>query len=99
MAWLISPILGFFLQPIFGMWSDTCKCRWGRRRPFILAFAIGRFISKYLFEIKLTFIVSGAYIGIALLLNSSDLGSLFGDTTGFEIVSLSLVQCIFYFIF
>ncbi len=49
MAWLISPILGFFFQPIVGMWSDTCKCRWGRRRPFILAFAIGRFIYKYLF--------------------------------------------------
>jgi solute carrier family 45 protein 1/2/4 len=43
MAWLISPILGFFLQPIIGMWSDTCKCRWGRRRPFVLAFAIGKF--------------------------------------------------------
>lgn len=45
-AWLISPILGFFLQPIIGMWSDTCKCRWGRRRPFILAFAIGRFLCE-----------------------------------------------------
>ncbi|CAF4687253.1 unnamed protein product, partial [Rotaria magnacalcarata] len=63
MAWLISPILGFFLQPIVGMWSDSCKCRWGRRRPFILAFAIG------------------AYIGVTLLLNSSDLGVLFGDST------------------
>ncbi|CAF0813551.1 unnamed protein product [Rotaria sordida] len=63
MAWLISPILGFFFQPVFGMWSDTCKCRWGRRRPFILAFAIG------------------AYIGIVLLLNSSDLGAVFGDST------------------
>ena len=61
MAWLISPILGFFLQPIIGMWSDTCKCRWGRRRPFILAFAIG------------------AYIGVTMLLNSSDLGVFFGD--------------------
>ncbi|CAF5093051.1 unnamed protein product, partial [Rotaria sp. Silwood1] len=44
MAWLISPILGFFFQPIVGMWSDTCKCQWGRRRPFILAFAIGAYI-------------------------------------------------------
>jgi solute carrier family 45 protein 1/2/4 len=76
MAWLISPILGFFFQPIVGMWSDTCKCRWGRRRPFI-----------------------GAYIGIALLLNSSDLGALFGDSTELETVSLSLVYYIFYFIF
>ncbi|CAF0995507.1 unnamed protein product [Adineta steineri] len=63
MAWLISPILGFFLQPIIGMWSDTCKCKWGRRRPFILAFAIG------------------AFLGVTLLLNSSDLGVLLGDST------------------
>ncbi|CAF1560543.1 unnamed protein product, partial [Adineta steineri] len=62
-AWLISPILGFFLQPIIGMWSDTCKCKWGRRRPFILAFAIG------------------AFLGVTLLLNSSDLGVLLGDST------------------
>lgn len=59
MVWLISPIIGFFLQPIVGMWSDTCKCRWGRRRPFILAFAIGRVISKDLLKIyKKTKIVS-----------------------------------------
>ena len=49
LAWLISPILGFFLQPVIGMWSDTCKCRWGRRRPFILAFAIGIFSWKSYF--------------------------------------------------
>lgn len=45
------------------MWSDTCKCRWGRRRPFVLAFAIG------------------AFIGVTLLLNGSDLGVLLGDPT------------------
>ena len=44
MVWLVSPILAFFLQPIFGLWSDTCQCRWGRRRPFILALAIGKII-------------------------------------------------------
>ncbi|CAF4901442.1 unnamed protein product, partial [Rotaria sp. Silwood1] len=73
MAWLISPILGFFFQPIVGMWSDTCKCQWGRRRPFILAFAIG------------------AYIGIALLLNSSDFGELFGDSTASETIPIRAV--------
>ncbi|CAF0780901.1 unnamed protein product [Rotaria sordida] len=78
MAWLISPILGFFLQPIVGMWSDSCKCRWGRRRPFILAFAIG------------------AYIGVALLLNSSDLGVLLGDptahnTTPYKAIILTII--------
>ncbi|CAF3463943.1 unnamed protein product [Rotaria sp. Silwood1] len=82
MAWLISPILGFFLQPIIGMWSDSCKCRWGRRRPFILAFAIG------------------AYIGVALLLNSSDLGVLFGDsrdptTTPYKAIVLTAVGVTF----
>lgn len=54
MAWLISPILGFFLQPIVGMWSDTCRSRWGRRRPFILAFAIGM-ETQFLFLIVSTF--------------------------------------------
>ena len=56
MAWIVSPILGFFVQPIIGMWSDTCKCRWGRRRPFILAFAIGRFLLRFSLSIELIFL-------------------------------------------
>ncbi|XP_069779168.1 membrane-associated transporter protein [Narcine bancroftii] len=39
-VWLISPILGFILQPIVGSASDYCRSRWGRRRPYILAIGI-----------------------------------------------------------
>ncbi|XP_012577519.1 PREDICTED: proton-associated sugar transporter A [Condylura cristata] len=43
LVWFISPILGFLLQPLLGAWSDRCTSRFGRRRPFILALAIGLF--------------------------------------------------------
>ncbi|NXW61352.1 S45A2 protein, partial [Eurystomus gularis] len=36
LVWLISPILGFVLQPVVGSASDHCTCSWGRRRPYIL---------------------------------------------------------------
>ena len=31
----IGPLLGFFFVPIIGASSDTCRSRYGRRRPFI----------------------------------------------------------------
>ncbi|KAG7251435.1 hypothetical protein CRUP_027920 [Coryphaenoides rupestris] len=37
LVWLISPILGFLLQPVIGSASDYCRSTWGRRRPYILA--------------------------------------------------------------
>lgn len=40
LVWLISPILGFLLQPIIGSASDYCRSQWGRRRPYILALGI-----------------------------------------------------------
>uniref|UniRef100_UPI0037E8FE9A membrane-associated transporter protein n=1 Tax=Semicossyphus pulcher TaxID=241346 RepID=UPI0037E8FE9A len=40
LVWLISPILGFLLQPIIGSASDYCRSPWGRRRPYILALGI-----------------------------------------------------------
>jgi len=36
-----GPISGFIVQPVVGVWSDGCRSKWGRRRPFILAGAIG----------------------------------------------------------
>jgi len=36
-----GPISGFIVQPVVGVWSDGCHSKWGRRRPFILAGAIG----------------------------------------------------------
>ncbi|NXH37186.1 S45A2 protein, partial [Myiagra hebetior] len=40
LVWLISPILGFVLQPVAGSASDHCTCSWGRRRPYILCLGI-----------------------------------------------------------
>ncbi|KAM5264725.1 membrane-associated transporter protein [Ctenodactylus gundi] len=39
-VWLLSPVLGFLLQPVVGSASDHCLSRWGRRRPFILTLGI-----------------------------------------------------------
>lgn len=40
LVWLISPILGFVLQPVVGSASDHCTCGWGRRRPYILGLGV-----------------------------------------------------------
>ncbi|XP_051006926.1 membrane-associated transporter protein [Acomys russatus] len=40
MVWLLSPILGFLLQPVVGSISDHCRAKWGRRRPYILTLSI-----------------------------------------------------------
>lgn len=36
LIWLCGPISGMFVQPIVGMYSDSCTSLYGRRRPFIL---------------------------------------------------------------
>jgi len=36
-----GPISGFIVQPVVGVFSDGCRSKWGRRRPFILAGSIG----------------------------------------------------------
>ncbi|XP_036702762.1 membrane-associated transporter protein isoform X3 [Balaenoptera musculus] len=40
MVWLLSPVLGFLLQPVVGLASDHCRARWGRRRPYILTLGV-----------------------------------------------------------
>ncbi|KAI4889947.1 hypothetical protein NFI96_015101 [Prochilodus magdalenae] len=59
LVWFISPILGFLLQPILGAWSDRCTSRFGRRRPFIFALAIGALLG-------LTLVLNGRDIGSAV---------------------------------
>lgn len=58
-TWMISPILGFIFTPIIGSLSDRCRSKWGRRRPFVLAFVIGMIIG-------LTFLLNGGDIGMLL---------------------------------
>jgi solute carrier family 45 protein 1/2/4 len=47
LVWGLSPLVGFFVTPILGSLSDRCKLSWGRRRPFILALAVGILTVKY----------------------------------------------------
>ncbi|NXL92417.1 S45A2 protein, partial [Alectura lathami] len=49
LVWLISPILGFVLQPVVGSASDHCACSWGRRRPYILGLGIIMLIGMALY--------------------------------------------------
>lgn len=49
MVWLISPVLGFMLQPVIGSASDHCKSPWGRRRPYILALGVMMMVGLTLF--------------------------------------------------
>uniref|UniRef100_A0A8C7UGL0 Solute carrier family 45 member 1 n=1 Tax=Oncorhynchus mykiss TaxID=8022 RepID=A0A8C7UGL0_ONCMY len=59
LVWFTSPILGFLFQPLLGAWSDRCTSRFGRRRPFILALAIGALLG-------LTLVLNGRDIGAAV---------------------------------
>ncbi|XP_053196143.1 membrane-associated transporter protein [Scomber japonicus] len=64
LVWLISPILGFLLQPIIGSASDFCRSSWGRRRPYILALGI-------IMLVGLTLFLNGDAVISALVSNRS----------------------------
>ncbi|XP_054843150.1 membrane-associated transporter protein [Eublepharis macularius] len=49
LVWLISPILGFVLQPVVGSASDHCTSSWGKRRPYILALGIMMLVGMALY--------------------------------------------------
>ena len=36
----IGPFMGFLLVPLIGRYSDNCRSKYGRRRPFILALSL-----------------------------------------------------------
>lgn len=46
MVWALSPLVGFFLNPILGAMSDRCRLPCGRRRPFIVLLALGVLIGR-----------------------------------------------------
>jgi solute carrier family 45 protein 1/2/4 len=35
-SWSLGPLCGFIVQPMVGYYSDRCRSRFGRRRPFIV---------------------------------------------------------------
>ena len=47
-VWALSPLVGFFTCPILGTWSDNCRSRLGRRRPFIIAYSCGILVGLFL---------------------------------------------------
>ncbi|XP_042305787.1 membrane-associated transporter protein isoform X2 [Sceloporus undulatus] len=49
LVWLISPILGFVLQPVVGSASDHCSSGWGKRRPFILVLGLMMLVGMALY--------------------------------------------------
>ncbi|CAH1241827.1 SLC45A2 [Branchiostoma lanceolatum] len=59
LAWCLSPLLGFFLTPLLGSASDTCRAKLGRRRPFILLLSAG-------IVTGLILVPNGRDIGVAL---------------------------------
>lgn len=52
LVWLAGPLSGLIMQPIVGLYSDSCTSRFGRRRPFILIGAILTALSLLLFSLS-----------------------------------------------
>ena len=38
--WILPPLMGMIVQPLIGRWSDRTWCRFGRRKPYLLAGAV-----------------------------------------------------------
>ena len=36
LVWIAGPLSGLITQPMVGMWSDKCRSKYGRRRPYML---------------------------------------------------------------
>jgi len=45
-----GPIVGFFVGPIVGTWSDQSTSKWGRRRPIIVAGLISTLVAGLLYS-------------------------------------------------
>ncbi|GAQ79141.1 sucrose transporter [Klebsormidium nitens] len=57
--WLCGPISGLLVQPMIGVWTDSCTSKWGPRRPFI-------FVGTILITISMLIIGYSADIGYQL---------------------------------
>ena len=94
MLLLLSPILGVLFQSYLGSASDQCKCRWGKRRPFILALAITCICGLSLFpftenianllnQTKSRFVVLLLLITIATTLTDFSVGAFQGPSRAY----------------
>ncbi|KAI4385182.1 hypothetical protein MLD38_003237 [Melastoma candidum] len=77
--WLCGPITGLAVQPCVGIWSDKCKSRYGRRRPFIL-------VGSLLISVSVVLIGFSADIGYFLGDTNEDCRNFKGRRTRAAIV-------------
>lgn len=61
--WVFAPMLGILCQGCLGSASDRCACAWGRRRPFILAFAVGACVNWCMFAYGRDLLSDGLFRG------------------------------------
>ncbi|CAO3644138.1 unnamed protein product [Mucor fragilis] len=40
LVWIAGPLSGLIMQPVVGVISDSCRSKWGRRRPFLVGGSI-----------------------------------------------------------
>ncbi|KAI9364303.1 major facilitator superfamily domain-containing protein [Pilaira anomala] len=45
LVWIAGPLSGLIMQPVVGVLSDSCKSKWGRRRPFLVGGSLIMIIS------------------------------------------------------
>lgn len=50
LVWIMGPLSGLIVAPVVGILSDRCTSSFGRRRPFMLAGAIGCIVSMNVFS-------------------------------------------------
>ncbi|XP_026721339.1 membrane-associated transporter protein isoform X3 [Athene cunicularia] len=83
LVWLISPVLGFVLQPVVGSASDNCTCSWGRRRPYILGLGIIMLLGMALY-LNGDVMISGLGGALGYLTGAVDWGQ---TVLGFSLIS------------
>ncbi|KAM9509692.1 membrane-associated transporter protein isoform 4-T4 [Guaruba guarouba] len=100
LVWLISPILGFMLQPVVGSASDHCTCSWGRRRPYILGLGIIMLLGMALY-LNGDMMISGLGGALGYLTGAVDWGQImlgYSLTSEFQVIfffaALVLLICL-----
>ncbi|XP_063278466.1 membrane-associated transporter protein isoform X4 [Prinia subflava] len=98
LVWLISPILGFVLQPVVGSASDHCTCSWGKRRPYILGLGIIMLLGMALY-LNGDVIISGLGGALGYLTGAMDWGqTILGYTLASEFQVIFLFAALVFII-
>lgn len=49
LTWIAGPVTGLLVQPVVGTFSDRCRHRLGRRRPYIIGGLIATVVAQQLY--------------------------------------------------